>query len=337
MTRKWSPDDTIPFRPRWAIEETQPVVRLTQPPEPYAPPPSQRRSCLARLLVLLGVLLLVGAGLALLGYGLWQWSADQPRMNVLILGLDRRPGQGNAVRSDTMILVTVYPPGPRVALLSIPRDLYVEVPGHGPGRVNAAHSWGENAQPGSGPSLAMQTVAQNFGLPVHRYVRLDFDGFRAIVDSVGGIDVVVETAIVDNAYPTDDYGTIRIEIPAGPQHMDGETALRYARSRHGSSDFERAERQQQIVVALARRLLEPEVWADLPLVHQVLMNSLETDLTTWELVLLAPTLYRVGPDGIERRVIDREMTQPWTTSTGGSVLLPRWEAIRPLLQELFIP
>ena len=271
------------------------------------------------------------------GYAFWQWTATLPRTNILGLGLDRRPEQGYVTRSDTLILATVYPPGPRAALLSIPRDLCVEIPIYGANRINTAHFWGENEAEGGGPALAMQTVAQNFGVPVHHYVRLDFDTFRAIVDGVGGIDVIVKEPVVDDAYPTDDYGVIHIEIPAGPQHMDGETALRYARSRHGSSDFDRARRQQQILIALAHRLLKPEVWPDLPAIYQVVMDNVDTDLTTWDLLLLAPTLYRVGPDGVERRVIGPEMTEPWTTSTGGAVLLPRWEAINPLLQKLFTP
>jgi LCP family protein required for cell wall assembly len=256
---------------------------------------------------------------------------------VLILGLDRRPDQGSVVRSDTMILMTIYPTGPRIALLSIPRDLYVEIPGYGTNRINTAHFWGENELAENGPVLAVQTVAQNFGVPVHYHVRVDFNGFRAIVDAVGGIDLVVERAIVDEGYPTEDYGTIRIEIPAGPQHMDGETALRYTRTRHGASDLDRAMRQQQVLTALARRLLEPEGWLRLPAVIQVVMENVETNMTTQDLLLLAPTLLRVGPDGIEQHVIGREMTEPWTTPTGGAVLLPRWEAIHPLVQDLFTP
>jgi len=271
------------------------------------------------------------------GYALWRWTATLPRTNVLILGLDRRPGQGSVVRSDTMMLMTVYPAGPRVALLSIPRDLYVAIPGHGTSRINTAHFWGENEAEGSGPALAAQTVAQSFGVPVHQYVRVDFDGFRAIVDAVGGVDVVVEKAIVDNAYPTEDYGTMRIEIPAGPQRMDGETALRYARSRHGSSDFDRAERQQQILIALARRLLKRAAWPNLPTVIQIIMEDVETDLTIQDMLLMAPTIYRVGPDRIEHEVIDREMTEPWTTPSGGAVLLPRWEVLHLVVQDLFAP
>ncbi len=336
-------DDTQPlYRPptrqRGSLEQTQPVRRV---PRPAAQPirraaRNDRGSCGSALLAVVALLLVVGA-LALLAYAGWQWLITQPRLNVLVLGLDRRPEQGDAVRSDVMLLVTVNPAGPQIGMLSIPRDLYVDIPGAGQNRINTAHFWGENQAAGSGPALAAQTVAQNFGVPVDHTLRLDFNGFRAIVDSVGGIEVDVETAIVDDAYPTEDYGTIRIEIPAGLQHMDGETALRYARSRHGSSDFDRAHRQQQILSALARRLFEPEVWPDLPAVYQAVVGNVDTDLGPLDMLLLAVTLYRTGPDNIERRVIEREMTQAWTTPDGAAVLLPRWELIQPMVQQLFAP
>jgi anionic cell wall polymer biosynthesis LytR-Cps2A-Psr (LCP) family protein len=181
----------------------------------------------------------------------------------------------------------------------------------------------------------METVAGSFDVPVHGYVRLDFDGFRAMVDAVGGIDVVVEEGIVDDVYPTEDYGTTRIEIPAGLQHMDGETALRYVRSRHGSSDFDRAARQQQVVIALARRLSDPTNWPRLPAMMGAVIEHVDTDIGLGGLVELAVTGLRVGPDGIEHHVIDCDMTRPWTTPTGGAVLLPRWEAIDPLVEEVF--
>lgn len=297
--------------------------------------PGYRRSSCLRFAVML--FLSIAVGLAASGYVLWQLSKTLPRTNLLILGLDRRPGEGYVVRSDTIVLTTVYPPDARIGLLSIPRDLYVDIPGQGSSRINTAHFWGENDAQGNGPRLAMQTVALNFGVAMDHYVRVDFAGFRAVVDAVGGIDIDVETAIVDDAYPTADYGTMRIEIPAGPQRMDGETALRYARTRHGFSDFYRAQRQQKVLVALAHRLLEPKVWPRLPAFYLAVMNNVDTDLTGKDLVLMAPTLYRAGPDGIEHHVVDYEMTQPWTTPNGGAVLLPRWEVIHPLMQELFTP
>jgi LCP family protein required for cell wall assembly len=282
-------------------------------------------------------LLFITGAIALLGYVLWRQILNQPPMNVLILGVDRRPEQSYVVRSDTMMLMRVDPGRPRIALLSIPRDLYVDVPGHGSNRVNTAHFWGENAGEGQGPQLAMDTVAQNFNVPVHHYIRLDFSAFRTIVDTVGGVDIMVERPVVDYAYPTEDYGTIAIEIPAGLQHMDGETALRYARSRHGSSDFDRAARQQEVIVALAHKLMEPDTWPMLPAVYQVIQAHTDTDLAYGDFLSMGLALYRTGPDGIEQQVIDRDLTSPWTTPTGGAVLLPDWERIHPQVHELLTP
>lgn len=269
--------------------------------------------------------------------GGWLSQVVLPRTNVLILGLDRRPGQGDAVRSDVMMLATADPRGPYLGLLSIPRDLYVAIPGYGESRINAAHVWGERDEPGGGPELAMETVAATFGVPVRHYVRVDFDAFRAVVDAVGGIQVVVDERIVDNAYPTEDYGTQRIEIPAGPQHMDGERALQYVRSRHGASDFERAARQQKVMAALVRRMSAPGSWPRFPAVLSALIEHVETNLGPGQMLQLGVTASRVGPDGIERHVIERGMTRPWTTPTGGAVLLPRWDLIDPLVKEMFGP
>jgi LCP family protein required for cell wall assembly len=205
-------ETTVPVRRYAPLQDTRPMPGVTLPPAPESSPIERGRGRSRRYVLLLALFLLISfaVGTAAGGYALWQWSGTRPRTNVLILGLDSRPDQGNVVRSDTLILATAYPPGPRVALLSIPRDLYVDVPGYGPNRINTAHFWGEIEIEGGGPPLAMQTVAQNLGVPVHHYARVDFDGFRAIVDAVGGVEVIVEQPIVDDAYPTADYGTIHI-------------------------------------------------------------------------------------------------------------------------------
>ena len=293
------------------------------------------RSCLSPFLLAVGILLLSCSCLILAGF--WLPQAGGLRTNVLVLGLDRRPEQGYTVRSDVLMLVTADPQRPQLALLSIPRDLYVDIPRYGQSRINTAHFWGEREETGGGPDLAMETVATVFRVPVERYVRVDFDAFRAVVDAVGGIDVVVEERIVDNAYPTEDYGTMRIEIPAGPQHMDGERALQYVRTRHASSDFERAERQQKVIAALAQKALAPETWPRLPAVLAALAQHVDTNLGPVDVLQLSVAALQVGPEGIERHVIDSDMTRPWTTPTGGAVLLPRWELIDPLVERVFAP
>ncbi|MBN1178048.1 MAG: LCP family protein [Anaerolineae bacterium] len=325
-------DATVPMHRR-ALDATQPMRPLRR----MTSPKQRVRAILTALL--LAAVALLAAATAVTGSAciFLEWAASQPPRTVLILGIDRRPGQGNVVRSDTLVLASFQPAAPHAALLSIPRDLYVDVPGYGSNRINTAHFWGENETAGGGPALAMQTVTYNFGVPVDHAIRVDFDGFRAVIDAVGGIDVYVEEAIVDDEYPTEDYGTIRIEIPAGLQHMDGETALQYARSRHGSSDFDRAARQQQILSALAERLLQPATWPRLPAVYLAVTSHVDTDMGLGDLLLCTITVLQTGPTGLEQRVIDQDMTQPWTTPSGGAVLLPRWELINPLVQELFFP
>jgi LCP family protein required for cell wall assembly len=295
----------------------------------------RRASCLSPFLLAVGIILLSCSCLILGGLGLSR--AAGPRTNVLVLGLDRRPEQGYVVRSDVIMLVTADPQGPQLALLSIPRDLYLEIPGYGESRINTAHFLGERDAAGGGPDLAMETVEAAFRVPVRHYVRVDFDAFRAVVDAVGGIDVLVDERIVDNAYPTEDYGTKRIEIPAGPQHMDGERALQYVRSRHGASDFERAERQQKVMEALVRRLSSPAAWPRLPVVVAALADRVQTNLGPAQMLQLGAAALQVGPDGMERHVIGRDLTRPWTTPTGGAVLLPRWDVIDPLVERVFAP
>ncbi|HLE30861.1 MAG TPA: LCP family protein [Anaerolineales bacterium] len=259
-----------------------------------------------------------------------------PRTNILFLGLDRRPDEKTFVsRTDTMILATIYPEQTYAGLLSIPRDLYVRLPGGAEGRINTAHFLAEAETPGAGPAAAMETVRANFGVAVHNYVRMDLAGFVKIVDAVGGIEVDVPHPLIDYEYPTDDYGVTTVAFEAGRQHMDGARALAYARIRHGSSDFQRAERQQLVIQALAARLLQPGAWAYLPRLIAAVKQSASTDLTFLQAVRLAPTLLLVGPSGLDHRVIEGEMVQPYTTDGGGAVQLPVWAKINPVLMEMF--
>jgi LCP family protein required for cell wall assembly len=257
------------------------------------------------------------------------------RVNVLVLGLDRRPGEGDAVRADTVMMVTADAGAPHVGLLSIPRDLYLFIPGQGENRINTAHVFGELDHPGGGPERTAAAIVQNFGVRVDGWVRVDFAGFVAVIDALGGITLDVPQTLVDEAYPTEDYGTMVVTIPAGVQRMDGETALQYARSRHSSSDFDRAERQQEVVQAMFRRLAQPATWPRLPKLYEVFRGSVETNLSALQLARLGLAVLRVGPEGLERLVVDQDMVTPALTPTGAAVLLPRWDLIGPAVQRLF--
>jgi LCP family protein required for cell wall assembly len=257
------------------------------------------------------------------------------RTNVLILGLDRRPEEGNAVRADAIMVITADPQEPALGLLSIPRDLYLTIPGQGENRINTAHVFAELEEPGSGPARTAATITRNFGIPIDGWIRLDFQGLVAMIDAVGGVQIDVPGAIVDTAYPTEDYGTMTIEIPAGRQRMDGERALQFARTRHAGSDFDRAARQQQLVQALIAKLLRPGTWPRLPAVWKAFNRSIDRQLGLLDLVRLGIAVLRVGPENLERLVIDDELVTPFATEAGAAVLAPRWELIRPRVEALF--
>ena len=259
-----------------------------------------------------------------------------PRTNILILGLDRRPSEHTTIsRTDTMILVTVNSRANYVGMLSIPRDLWLKMPGGFMDRINDAYVYAEIDKPGSGPAASMQAVRSNFGVDVQSYMQVDLAGFVNIVDAMGGVDIIVPQAIIDYAYPTYDYGTTTVSFAAGPQHMNGDQALAYARIRHGSSDLARAVRQQRVIQAVFAQLLRPATWVRLPAILLAVRQSLATDLTPLDVLRLAPTLLLVGPAHIEHVVIEGDMVQPYITAGGADVLLPVWANINPVLLRMF--
>jgi LCP family protein required for cell wall assembly len=210
------------------------------------------------------------------------WDGVSP-LNVLLLGTDQRPGETVVQRwgnSDTIILVSVDPAQQRAAMVSIPRDVLVTIPGVGEQKVNAAYLRG-------GPQLAMRVVGDLLGLTVHRWASVDTSAFAAVIDSVGGVVVDVETPIRDDEFPTDDYGVRRINLPAGLQWLDGERALWYARSRHASNDYDRADRQQRLLRALQGRARDPGLLPRVPTLLNVVAGAVKTDVSPREAVVLA--------------------------------------------------
>ena len=283
------------------------------------------RGCLPRLglLAALVLVVLIAAKVTL--------ETHDP-VNILVMGLDRRPQEVGPSRSDVLMVVNLDPRRDSVSLLSVPRDLYVWIPGHGEGRINAAYFLGEWEAPGGGPGLTAQTVTQNFGLPIEGYIKLDFWGFVQVVDALGGVYVEVPEEIRDTRYPTDDYGYTNIAIPAGRQKMDGETALIYVRTRYGYSDFDRTRRQQQVLTALLRRAASPAGWVRLPAVLNAVRTSVNTDLGLGWMVLWAVFALRSDLDSLDRIVIGETMTFPRVTEGGSQVLMPDWNQILPLMR-----
>jgi len=266
--------------------------------------------------------------------GVPQWSG-RGRVNILILGTDRRDEGERAARTDTMMVASLDPVAKSAVVLSIPRDLWVLIPGYGEGRINTAHFYGELN--GQGLALAKETVEVNLGIPIDYYVRLDFESFEEIVDTLGGVTIDVEAPIRDDMFPDDDYGYKTVYIPAGRQEMDGEMLLQYVRTRHGGNDFERMKRQQQALRALAQRALALNLLPRLPALIDTALNAISTDLQPLEILALANLGNQIGLDGLEVTTIDESLTTPFVTLDGAQILLSDKAGIEAMLEELFAP
>jgi LCP family protein required for cell wall assembly len=236
------------------------------------------------------------------------------RVNVLLLGLDERPvAHGQPSRSDTMIVASLDTRAQKATLLSIPRDLWVAIPDMDGGviyhKVNTAHFWGQywhypDGKEGTdgGPELAKRTVEYNLGIPIHYYARIDFEGFEKAVDLIGGLEVDVPREIVDREYPLEnDVGVTTVRFAAGPQHMDGMTALRYAQTRNPDSDFGRMARQRQVLLAFREQALRLDLLPKVPQLLAVMRDSFDTDLPLGEIVGLANLAW--GIDGIGGNIL----------------------------------
>ncbi|MCK6565959.1 MAG: LCP family protein [Dehalococcoidia bacterium] len=223
-------------------------------------------------------------GVATAGEKPWTPGA---RLNILVLGLDRRPEDppGKPARSDTMFIASLDKLNGRLQMLAIPRDLWAEIP-YGdkpgvwaPGKINAAHSYGEfYGYPGGGPAAAVAAVEHNFHIDIHHFVSIDWLGFVRLIDAIGGIDIDVPA-------PVSDYGTDVLDtfsgntVPAGPQHMTGAQALGYSRVRV-DGDIKRIERQQAVIRAVAARAVSFGYIARLPELWDAYHDAIKTDVNT---------------------------------------------------------
>ncbi len=264
----------------------------------------------------------------------------QSRLTVLMMGIDRRPGEtGLSYRTDTMVLLSLDPRTGDIGMLSIPRDMWVSVPGYGERRVNEPMVLGELYQAGYGPRLAMETVQYNLGIRVNHYLVVDFAAFMTIVDSLGGIDVDVPYTINDPLYPSMNYGYDPFYIAAGRQTLNGLTALKYARTRHGDSDIKRAERQQQVIMAVRDKATRPEMIPALLANASGLWASVKqnvyTDMSLEQLVQVALYVKDIPFEKIKRGVIDYGYLSSFTTASGAAVLLPNRARMGGLMAEIF--
>lgn len=243
------------------------------------------------------------------------------RTNILLLGTDDAPERGAVGRTDTIILTTVVPLAPYVGMLSIPRDLWVNIPGVGEQRINTAYFFAESGVPGTGPQAAMQTIHENFGVPVRYYAVVHMQGLVSAVDALGGVDLRLEESMGG--------------LPAGSHHLDGTEALMFVRDRSTSDDFSRMQQTQILIVALIGKALQPTSWRALPQLAYSLLTLIDTNIPFWQWPRLVVALLRSIFTGVEGQAIHRDMVTPFQTSAGAQVLAPNWDLIRPLLKDMF--
>lgn len=247
------------------------------------------------------------------------------QVSVLLLGSDQHTGTIND-RTDVIILMNVKPDG-SISLISIPRDLYVFIPGFRMSRINAAYVWG-------GFDLLAMTFEYNFGILPDYFVLVKLEGFKTIVDSLGGIDVYVSQTLHDERddYPdhSDAYPN-GFTVNPGMLHMDGATALWYSRSRKTTSDLDRIRRSQDVLIAIGKKLFSMNAINHIPELYITYQQTVVTNLGLNDLLGFTPLLFKIDPDRVERYTITLDQVIPWKEPIStAQYLLPKPEAIRQL-------
>lgn len=243
------------------------------------------------------------------------------KSNLLLLGIDRAP-DGTAVgRSDTMILVGLYPLPGKVSMLSIPRDLWITIPGYGENRINAVHFFAEAEKPGSGPAALMDVIHSQFGVRMDYYARIQLENFPEVIDALGGLTLTLDEP--------------KFIYEAGTHQLSGEEALAFARDRSSADDFYRMANGQIIIKALVKQLLKPKTWIRIPAALSAMDRAIDTNYPLWLWPRAGLNIIRSLPDHIDSRTLTREEAVPFTTSGGANVLLPQWEKILPIVEEMF--
>jgi LCP family protein required for cell wall assembly len=268
-----------------------------------------------------------------------QWNGKD-RVNILLMGLDKRPGEiGTGFRTDTLILLSLNPSTKTIGMLSIPRDLHVAIPDQTTLQpINTIYVQGELLRPGGGPKYTAQIVQYNFGIPIHYPIAVSFDAVIELVNAVGGVEIDVLQAINDPEYPDMQNGYEPLVIPQGKIKMDGALALKYARTRHQSSDFDRTYRQQQLLLAIRQQALKPEKLPQLvgsaPAIWNAISKNVVTDMSFDQLISLAWAAKDIPLQSIKRGTVDEGYVRA-TAYNGISVLLPDRAKLPELMERVF--
>jgi polyisoprenyl-teichoic acid--peptidoglycan teichoic acid transferase len=329
---------------------------------------------------------------------------EEDRVNILLTGVGG-VGHDGPQLTDTIIFASLKPSTSEIAMMSLPRDMTVPIPGYGYRKVNHANAYGEIDEYGSGPALAAQVIGDVLDEEVNYYLRVDFDGFAEFIDAIGGIDIYVDQTFTDENYPshgkeddlcgydevdeeavfaddedvvelaeildvdTEEKGLLDLGAEASNQpevidyscrfesvtfyegwtHLDGDTSLKFARSRHGNngegSDFARSRRQQKIILAAKDKVLTASTFLNPSRIKRMLdtlEENIATNLDVWELMRLAKTLKNLDASEITHHVIDASVDSPLysTVLNGAYVLLPKnddWSELQGIAEDIFNP
>lgn len=265
------------------------------------------------------------------------------RVTILVMGMDYGDWSEERTcpcRTDTMILLTVDPLTQSAGILNIPRDMWVDIPDYGYYKINMANYWGDYSQlPGGGPGLAIETVENFLGVPINYYALIDFASFERMIDEIGGVEITVaEEIIVD---PLGPHNTVTLE--PGTHLLDGPTALAYARQRYtAGSDYDRADRQQEVIMAIRDRVLSlnmlPELLSKAPVLYNEVAAGVSTNMTLDQAVSLAWTVSQIPKEKIKRGKITPDMVIDGYSPDGTQqILLPIKDEIFMLRDDIFTP
>jgi LCP family protein required for cell wall assembly len=260
------------------------------------------------------------------------------RVTVLVMGLDYRDWEaGETPRTDTMMLLTLDPLTRTAGILSIPRDMWVNIPGFDYGKINTAYFLGETYKlPGGGPALAVETVRQFLGVPINYYAQIDFYAFERFIDEIGGIKLRIQEPIT--LYPTGNRPKVHLE--PGVYSVGGDLALAYARNRYTEGgDFDRARRQQEVIMAIRDRILQydqiPKLVAKAPILYNELSAGIRTNMSLQEAIQLAWLAVQIPAENIKRGVIGPDAVEMATSPDGLDILIPIPDKIRLVRDEVF--
>jgi len=244
--------------------------------------------------------------------------------NILVLGTDQR-GDGQAWRTDTIMVVAVDHPNRRVGIVSIPRDLWVAIPGYGMGRINQADYLGEARKvPGGGPALTGKLIRETLGIPTQHWVRLKYNGLPRLVDTLGGVTVHLDCPLYERTpHPTTPNRFVDWSLPAGDVTLDGATAKKFATYRYVTNDSGRARRQQQLIWAMRERALQLDMVPKLPELWGALSDVFSTDLNLLDILRLAQMGASLQPGEVHSLVVGMQVMGNYITPNGAWVLVVR--------------